>query len=79
MTTWDNACSCCGHDVLWWRSRSGDQVCVRCAADPLAALEILARRGRPGLVKEVQSCCLQDPMHRRRLSDMHGQGEGIAV
>jgi hypothetical protein len=38
------------------------KVCARCAADPCQALEILARRGRPGLVREVQSWRLQGPM-----------------
>jgi hypothetical protein len=60
--SWDDTCSRCGNDLLWWRSKSGVRVCMRCYDDPLGALEILARYGRPGLVREVQSWGLQDPM-----------------
>jgi hypothetical protein len=43
--SWDETCSRCGNDLLWWRSRSGYRVCMRCCPDPLSALETLARRG----------------------------------
>ena len=43
--SWDDTCSLCGNDLLWWRSRTGYRVCMRCYPDPLGALEILARRG----------------------------------
>jgi hypothetical protein len=54
---WDETCGVCGNDnpALWWRSRSGYQVCAICAVTPFDALIILARRGRPGLVKIVQA------------------------
>jgi hypothetical protein len=46
-------CGVCGNDRFWWRSKSGYQVCMRCARDAFAALELLARR-RPGAVPQVQ-------------------------
>jgi hypothetical protein len=52
---WDDTCSVCGNQLMWWRSRSGYRVCMPCNPDPLAALEILARRGKPGLVQQVQA------------------------
>jgi hypothetical protein len=51
----DETCGLCGNQLFWWRSRSGYQVCMTCHPDPLAALEILARRGKPGLVQHVQA------------------------
>ena len=57
--SWVETCHC-GNDVLWWRSKTGYQVCMRCTPDVFQALEVLARRGRPGLVREVQSWGLQD-------------------
>jgi hypothetical protein len=61
---WEDVCGICDNDnaALWWRSRLGYKVCRRCAATPLDALELLARRGRPGLVSEVQAWGLQGPM-----------------
>jgi hypothetical protein len=61
----DETCHC-GNRLLWWRSRSGYRVCMTCCPDPLRALEILARRGRPGLVQQVQSWRLDDPATRER-------------
>ena len=59
--SWVETCSVCGNDLYWWRSRCFDyRVCMRCSADPLQALEVLARRGPPGLIKRVQSWRLQD-------------------
>jgi hypothetical protein len=49
-----DTCSVCGNSLFWWRSRTGYRVCMRCGRDPFEALEVLARRGRPGLVKQVQ-------------------------
>jgi hypothetical protein len=51
----DDTCGVCGNQLFWWRSRSGYRVCMTCHPDPLAALEILARRGRPGMVQQVQA------------------------
>jgi hypothetical protein len=50
----DDTCSVCGNQLLWWRSRSGYRVCMTCNPDPVTALETLARRGKPGLVQQVQ-------------------------
>ncbi len=33
----------------------GYRVCMQCHPDPCTALEILARRGKPGMVQEVQA------------------------
>jgi hypothetical protein len=52
--SWEDTCGVCGNDLLWWRSRSGYRVCMVCARDPLEALEVLARRGRPGAIRMVQ-------------------------
>jgi hypothetical protein len=50
-----DTCGVCGNQLFWWRSRSGYRVCMACHPDPLAALEILARRGQPGMVQRVQA------------------------
>jgi hypothetical protein len=52
--TWEETCGRCGNTSRWWPSRSGYKVCRLCHPDPLMALEILARRGTPGLVQCVQ-------------------------
>jgi len=52
--SWEDTCSRCGNDLLWWRSRSGYRVCMQCSPDPLEALEVLARRGQPGAITQVQ-------------------------
>jgi uncharacterized Zn finger protein (UPF0148 family) len=51
----DDTCSMCGNQLFWWRSKTGYRVCMVCDPDPLAALETLARRGTPGLVRRVQA------------------------
>jgi hypothetical protein len=51
---WEETCSRCENTLLWWRSRTGYRVCMVCGPDPFTALEILARRGMPGLVQRVQ-------------------------
>jgi hypothetical protein len=48
-------CGVCDNQVFWWRSRSGYQICMACSPDPWAALEVLARRGKPGLIQHVQA------------------------
>jgi hypothetical protein len=58
--SWDDVCGVCGNDQFWWTSKSGYKVCMRCCPDPYSALEVLARRGKPGLVKVVQGWNLQD-------------------
>jgi hypothetical protein len=35
-------CTTCGNTLLWWRSRTGHRVCLRCDHDPLDALSTLA-------------------------------------
>ena len=60
--SWEDTCGVCGNTLFWWRSKSGVRVCMVCNEDPLLALETLARYGRPGLVQEVQSWGLQEPM-----------------
>jgi hypothetical protein len=55
----DETCSVCGNQRFWWRSRSGYLVCMRCHPDPFDALETLARRGKPGLVQQVQAWALR--------------------
>jgi hypothetical protein len=47
-------CSVCLNQTRWWRSKTGYQVCAVCSVTPFEALEILARRGPPGLIKTVQ-------------------------
>jgi hypothetical protein len=51
----DDTCGRCGNSLFWWRSRSGYRVCMHCCPDPLDALEVLARRGMPGLAQEVRA------------------------
>jgi hypothetical protein len=34
-------CQTCGNRLLWWRSRTAVLVCMRCAPNPLEALEAL--------------------------------------
>jgi hypothetical protein len=60
MTSWAETCSLCGNETLWWTNRLAYKVCMRCAADPLAALEVLARRV-PGGVQRVRSWGILDP------------------
>jgi hypothetical protein len=47
-------CGVCGQDGWWWRSKTGERVCLKCWPHCMDALEVLARR-RPGGVKRVQS------------------------
>lgn len=54
QSLYEEICSRCGNALLWWRSRSSYRVCMVCARDPLEALEVLARRGRPGAITQVQ-------------------------
>jgi hypothetical protein len=54
--SWADTCGVCGNDLFWWRSKVGNYlVCMRCAPDPVQALELLARRGPPGLIRRVQA------------------------
>jgi hypothetical protein len=61
--SWAETCHC-GNNLFWWRSKTGYLVCMRCAPHPYTALEVLARRGKPGLVRVVQSWGLQDAKPR---------------
>ena len=54
MGQWDDSCGRCGNSRLWWRSRMGYLVCMVCSKDPLAALEVLARRAGSDAVQQVQ-------------------------
>src|SRR5215472_14132661 len=36
-----DVCPQCGNALLWWRSRTGQLVCIRCYPDPLDALSTL--------------------------------------
>jgi hypothetical protein len=45
-------CPTCG-GVLWWRSRMGARVCMRCYPDPLQALDALAGRWPRGPLEEI--------------------------
>jgi len=53
--SWAETCGVCGNTLLWWRSKSGYRVCMICARDPMAALEVLARRASPAAVTRVQT------------------------
>jgi hypothetical protein len=54
VVRWDDTCGVCGNTSFWWTSKvRGFKVCMRCVADPIDALVILARYGKPGLVAEV--------------------------
>jgi hypothetical protein len=53
---WAETCGVCDNSLFWWKSKVGGyQVCMRCAPTPFQALELLARRGHPGLITRVQS------------------------
>src|SRR5262245_51095593 len=38
-----DTCSRCGNALLWWRSRSGLRICMRCYPDAWDALAVLAK------------------------------------
>ena len=43
--TFAETCGICGNDRYFWTSKTGYRVCMSCSGpDPLAALELLARR-----------------------------------
>jgi hypothetical protein len=75
MRAWERdepaECGVCGNQLLWWRSRSGLRVCMRCYQDPFSALETLSRR-IPGGVQQVQ-------LWREDLSRSLGQGATAIV
>lgn len=61
QVNWAETCSVCNNSTRWWHSKFRDYlVCAICNPDVLKALEVLARYGKPGLVKQVQSWRLQD-------------------
>jgi hypothetical protein len=58
--SWEETCGVCGNTGRWWRSRSNYMICMICHPDPCQGLEVLARRGAPGLVKRVQGWRLHE-------------------
>jgi hypothetical protein len=52
---WHETCARCGNTLWWWRSRHGYRVCMVCAKDPMAALEVLARRAGAQEVYQVRA------------------------
>jgi hypothetical protein len=52
-TSWEDTCSLCNRS-RFWPSKSRYFVCAICHPDPLQALAILARRGRPGVIRRAQ-------------------------
>jgi hypothetical protein len=48
-------CSQCGNTLLWWRSRTGHRLCMRCHPDPWQALEALLRAMAQGCAEVAEA------------------------
>jgi hypothetical protein len=55
---WGEQCGICGNLLIWWRSKSGYRVCMRCHPQALSALACLGRRvpGGAALVERWIAC-----------------------
>jgi hypothetical protein len=48
-------CSQCGNTLLWWRSRTGHRLCMRCHPDPWQALEAFLRAMAQGCAEVAEA------------------------